>query len=46
MEEKQAEIKALLEELHEYIHKLPEPYRSELHEIYMRLNMLLFEVRR
>ncbi len=40
MEEKQAEIKALLEELHKYIHKLPEPYRSHLHDIYVRLNRL------
>jgi len=41
MAEKQAKIKALLEELHEYIHKLPEPHRSELHDIYIRLNRLL-----
>lgn len=37
---KQDEINALLMELHEIIHKLPEPYRSQLHIIYDRLRQL------
>ncbi len=40
MEDKQAQLKALLEELHQIIHKLPEPYRSELHTIYIKLSRL------
>ncbi len=38
--EKRDEIKALLEELHEIIHKLPEPYRLQLHTIYIKLSRL------
>lgn len=46
MEEKQAELKALLEEVHKYIHTVPEPYRSQLHDMYIRLSRLTFELRR
>ncbi len=38
--EKSDEVKALLEEMHEIIHKLPEPYRSQLHNLYEKLRQL------